>query len=327
MYINTLFVGAQNLYIQPADQVKLAKNEGATDQGEGGFVEMNNDDISEEEDSLMSDEDSPTKVSPTIQNSVENSKMGIVGVNDYQVLGMISPNKELLLFETPVLIQNDNHSIKEVEGYEVSGTGTGNVEQWLIKVEKSMNETMKSQMQYAVKSFATRALDEWVLDYPQQIVMTTLNLVLTNEINDILEEKQRLKELEDAEGSDNQEDQEDEAPEEEQAEEEEKKDEKDEKQGESVQKDSVEDPGAQRKALKGTAQLKLSPDERRRRLLAELFGADFKPDDRFEKAIIQAKEDIQARRVQAAQVAGGSKLVKKNLKKTEPKDWIMELLG
>ena len=58
-------------------------------------------------------------------------------------------------------------------------------------------------MQYAVKSFATRALDEWVLDYPQQVVMTTLNLVLTNEINDILEERQRQKELEDAEGSDN----------------------------------------------------------------------------------------------------------------------------
>ncbi len=33
--------------------------------------------------------------------------------------------------------------------------------------------------------------------------MTTLNLVLTNEINDILEERQRQKELEDAEGSDN----------------------------------------------------------------------------------------------------------------------------
>ena len=30
----------------------------------------------------------------------------------------------LLLFETPVLI----YAIKEVEGYEVSGTGTGNVE-------------------------------------------------------------------------------------------------------------------------------------------------------------------------------------------------------
>lgn len=113
--------------------------------------------------------------------------MGIEGVNEYQVLGMISQNKELFLFESPVQIENDNKAIKEVEGYEVSGTGTGNVEQWLIKVEKSMQETMQKQMQYAVKSFATRALDEWVLDYPQQVIMTTLNLVLTNEVNDILD--------------------------------------------------------------------------------------------------------------------------------------------
>jgi len=30
---------------------------------------------------------------------VENSKMAIEGVSDYQVLGMISQNKELFLFE------------------------------------------------------------------------------------------------------------------------------------------------------------------------------------------------------------------------------------
>jgi hypothetical protein len=78
----------------------------------------------------------------TGQQSVENSKMGIEGVSEYQVLGMISQNKELFLFESPVLIVNDNHAIKEVEGFEVSGTGTGNVEQWLIKVEKSMQDTM-----------------------------------------------------------------------------------------------------------------------------------------------------------------------------------------
>ena len=100
MYINTLFVGAQNLYIQPADQVKLSKNEkdGTT---EGGFVEMG-EEISEE-DSLLSDEDDDSPHRPQ-KSAVENSNMGIVGVNDYQVLGMISPNKELLLFETPVLI-------------------------------------------------------------------------------------------------------------------------------------------------------------------------------------------------------------------------------
>lgn len=59
---------------------------------------------------------------------IENSRMGIEGVNDYQVLGMISCNKELFLFENPVLILNDNAAIKEVEGNEISGTGTGNVE-------------------------------------------------------------------------------------------------------------------------------------------------------------------------------------------------------
>ena len=49
----------------------------------------------------------------------------------------------------------------------MSGMGTGNVEQWFLKVEQSMQESMRKQLQYAVKSFATRALDEWVLDYPQ----------------------------------------------------------------------------------------------------------------------------------------------------------------
>lgn len=71
----------------------------------------------------------------TGKHSVENSKMGIEGVNDYQVLGMISKNKELFLFEKPVFIQNDNHNIKEVEGNDISGTGTGNIEQWFLKVE------------------------------------------------------------------------------------------------------------------------------------------------------------------------------------------------
>ena len=118
---------------------------------------------------MLSEDDAATedKSMMTGKQSVENSKMGIEGVNEYQVLGMISQNKELFLFERPVQIQNDNHHIKEVEGNEVSGTGTGNVEQWFLKVEQSMQESVRKQMQYAVKSFATRALDEWVLDYPQ----------------------------------------------------------------------------------------------------------------------------------------------------------------
>lgn len=273
--------------------------------------------------------------------------MGIEGVNQYQVLGMISQNKELFLFESPVLIDNENRAIKEVEGYEVSGTGTGNVEQWLLKVEQSMQETMRKQMQYAVKSFATRALDEWVLDYPQQVVVTTLNLVLTNEINDILEERQRQKELADAEGSENDNHEEAEAAEEAGEEEQDAKDEAggDDKskgangsQGELERKEGPDDGGLgapSKKTLKGTAQLKLSAEEQRKRLLSDLFGPDFRADGRFSKAVDQAMEDLRLRRIQQAQANAGSaaaaaaaaKAAKRSQKRPEYRDYVMEVLG
>jgi hypothetical protein len=55
MYINTLFVGAQNLYIQPADQIKLQKNEGGASALAGAGVE--NEEISEEDSLMSGDED------------------------------------------------------------------------------------------------------------------------------------------------------------------------------------------------------------------------------------------------------------------------------
>jgi hypothetical protein len=276
--------------------------------------------------------------------------MGIEGVNEYQVLGMISQNKELFLFESPVQIENDNKAIKEVEGYEVSGTGTGNVEQWLIKVEKSMQETMQKQMQYAVKSFATRALDEWVLDYPQQVIMTTLNLVLTNEVNDILDQRQRQKEQEDAEGSDDNENQEEDDAIAEEAGDDDQDANKDEAGGDDKSKngagnDTQRDPAikeggdenvnaTEKKTLKGTAQLKLSAEEQKRRLQTDLFGDDFKPDERFTKAIDQAIEDVRQRRIAAQATAGAggaaaaaAKAAKRNQKRPGYKDHVMEVLG
>jgi len=308
-------VGAQTLYIQPADQVKLQRHDG----GEAGGAGADSDEISEEEDSILSGEEDNlrnAKSAVTGQQSIENSKMGIEGVNQYQVLGMISQNKEMFLFESPVLINNDNKAIKEVEGFEVSGTGTGNVEQWLLKVEQSMQETMQKQMQYAVKSFATRALDEWVLDYPQQVVVTTLMLVLTNEVNDILEERQRQKEIAEAEEGSEVDGQEEGDGEEAGEEEQEAKDEAggDDKSKaadtEREKKEGADEAQAapSKKTLKGTAQLKRSPGEERARLLGDLFGADFKAeeDPRFEKAVEVAKEEVRLRRIAQAQASAGS---------------------
>lgn len=77
--------------------------------------------------------------------------------------------------------------------------------------------------------------------------------------------------------------------------------------------------------------MKLSPDEQKKRLLIDLFGNDFRPDEKFNKAIDQAIEDIRQRRIQQsqAQTAGtaAQKAAKRNQKRPEYKDYVMEVLG
>lgn len=40
----------------------------------------------------------------------------------------------------------------------------------------------------AVSSFPKQPLDEWIIDYPQQTILSTIHLILTHEINEMLEE-------------------------------------------------------------------------------------------------------------------------------------------
>jgi len=75
-----------------------------------------------------------------------NKKEGEISKN-LEVLGFVGYNKELFLFEKPVAM---------VDG----------VEKWLVQVEKSMYDTISKMLGYAVSSFPTKPLDEWVLDYP-----------------------------------------------------------------------------------------------------------------------------------------------------------------
>lgn len=89
-------------------------------------------------------------------------------MSNFEVLGMIGMNKELFLFEKPVPMVNG-------------------VEKWLVNVEKSMQETISKMLSYAVSSFPNQALDEWVLDYPQQIILSVLHLILSHEINEVLD--------------------------------------------------------------------------------------------------------------------------------------------
>ena len=40
----------------------------------------------------------------------------------------------------------------------------------------------------AVATFPKQSLDEWILDYPLQTIMTTIHLILTHEINELFED-------------------------------------------------------------------------------------------------------------------------------------------
>ena len=57
-----------------------------------------------------------------------------------------------------------------------------------------MQETVGKLINYAVNTFPKQSLDEWILDYPQQVILTTIHLILTHEINELFEEMRKEKE-------------------------------------------------------------------------------------------------------------------------------------
>ena len=87
---------------------------------------------------------------------------------------MVSQTKELFLFEKKINI-------------------TEKPESWLQKVEMSMQETIGKNINYAVASFPKQSLDEWILDHPQQIILTTIHLILTHEVNELFEEMRKTR--------------------------------------------------------------------------------------------------------------------------------------
>jgi hypothetical protein len=83
---------------------------------------------------------------------------------------MISKHRELLMFSKPV--QYDQRDISNT----------------LSNVETSMQQTIGNLISEAVATFPKQSLDEWILDYPLQTIMTTIHLILTHEINELFED-------------------------------------------------------------------------------------------------------------------------------------------
>eukprot|EP00347_Sterkiella_histriomuscorum_P021796 403332737 len=109
-------------------------------------------------------------------NTKRSQQQSQSGPKPTQVMGLISTLNELFLFEKKVPYQQNK------------------VECWLQGAETNMQETVGKLINYAVNTFPKQSLDEWILDYPQQVILTTIHLILTHEINELFEEMRKDKE-------------------------------------------------------------------------------------------------------------------------------------
>lgn len=91
----------------------------------------------------------------------------LVKLSDFYVLGMVSRDKELFLFDKQIQMGR-------------------RVEQWLEKAEDAMRLSVKKHMKNGILRFSSQPIEEWILDYPQQAAISILHIVLCQEIHDRL---------------------------------------------------------------------------------------------------------------------------------------------
>ena len=81
-------------------------------------------------------------------------------MSDFSCLGFVGHNKELFIFDDHIRLDKD-------------------AEKWLSSIEATMKDSIRMSMKNAIERFPTEPLEEWVLDYPQQVSITVLHLILS----------------------------------------------------------------------------------------------------------------------------------------------------
>lgn len=82
------------------------------------------------------------------------------------IVGVIGPNEDVLMLETPVAVH-------------------AGVESWMSELEVEIGTTLRKLVSAAIASFPKQSLDEWILDYPIQTILTTITLIITHEITEL----------------------------------------------------------------------------------------------------------------------------------------------
>lgn len=181
-HLSVLFPGAQKLYIKEINPRVFVTEENDPEKAPfSNFTPATNELLGPFDFSEASIQQEPLNTS-SFNNSLVAKQLDVSekypekfelgGMHPFEILGMMGFNQELLFFEKSVGIH---------EG----------VEGWLGEVEKQMKESLSKMVAFAVGTFPKQSLDEWVLDFPQQIIYSAVLLILTHEVTELMEENNK----------------------------------------------------------------------------------------------------------------------------------------
>ena len=70
----------------------------------------------------------------------------------------------------------------KTEVHPEEGKNKGNVEMWLLEVEKSQWESIRDHTLRAIDSYATSVREDWVLQWPAQVVLAASQVYWTQDV-------------------------------------------------------------------------------------------------------------------------------------------------
>ncbi|KAL7406937.1 hypothetical protein ABVT39_000487 [Epinephelus coioides] len=117
---------------------------------------------------ILSQTKDPTAVQPHLRKCFENIAQ-LQFQSDLQITHMYSGEGEEVKLSLPVW-------------------PTGNVEDWLREVEKSMKATLRDNIDHSLKVYPEQPRVEWVLSWPGQVVIAGCQVFWTAEVSEALEQ-------------------------------------------------------------------------------------------------------------------------------------------
>lgn len=180
--ISAIFPGIQSLYIRRTSEefydcdpelAPFNKFSPAADELLDPFEFSSEDSKDSSSHHSESDNESPPDRSALIQEKQKRLREQLqqpsgdwTSSSPSDIVGVIGHNADVMMLETPVAVH-------------------AGVESWMSELEVEIGTTLRKLVSAAIASFPKQSLDEWILDYPIQTILTTITLIITHEITEL----------------------------------------------------------------------------------------------------------------------------------------------